>query len=234
MSFRVAVLGGGAWGTALAMQMRRAGHDVRLWARDAAVVEAIRQGGNPRYLPGIAIDSRHRGDDRKRRGARRRSLRACGHPGAGVALRARNHRRRCAAGRASGALRQGHRARHRLAAVADRRRDFARQSGRRPLRPEFRRRPRRGTADRRCHRGEGRSAGGTAGAALFDRSFPLLFDGRSCRRRNRRCAEERLCDSGRRRHRRGARRQRAGRHGHARLRGTAGASPRRSAPNPKR
>ena len=56
MSFRVAVLGGGAWGTALAMQMRRAGHDVTLWARDAAIVEAIRQGGNPRYLPGIAID----------------------------------------------------------------------------------------------------------------------------------------------------------------------------------
>jgi glycerol-3-phosphate dehydrogenase (NAD(P)+) len=57
MSVRVAVLGGGAWGTALAMQMRRAGHDVRLWARDAAVVAAIRQGGNPRYLPGIAIDA---------------------------------------------------------------------------------------------------------------------------------------------------------------------------------
>lgn len=57
MSFRVAVLGGGAWGTALAMQMRRAGHDVRLWARDAAVVAAIQQGGNPRYLPGIAIDA---------------------------------------------------------------------------------------------------------------------------------------------------------------------------------
>lgn len=57
MSVRVAVLGGGAWGTALAMQMRRAGHDVSLWARDAAVVAAIRQGANPRYLPGIAIDS---------------------------------------------------------------------------------------------------------------------------------------------------------------------------------
>jgi len=57
MSLRVAVLGGGAWGTALAMQMRRAGHDVSLWARDAAVVTAIRQGGNPRYLPGVAIDS---------------------------------------------------------------------------------------------------------------------------------------------------------------------------------
>lgn len=57
MSFRVAVLGGGAWGTALAMQMRRAGHDVGLWARDPAMVEAIRQGENPRYLPGVKVDA---------------------------------------------------------------------------------------------------------------------------------------------------------------------------------
>jgi glycerol-3-phosphate dehydrogenase (NAD(P)+) len=57
MSFRVAVLGGGAWGTALAMQMRRAGHEVRLWARDTAMVEAIRQGENPRYLPGVKVDA---------------------------------------------------------------------------------------------------------------------------------------------------------------------------------
>jgi len=56
MSLRVAVLGGGAWGTALAIQMHRAGHDVRLWARDAAIVAAIRKGGNPRYLPGVTID----------------------------------------------------------------------------------------------------------------------------------------------------------------------------------
>ena len=57
MSFRVAVLGGGAWGTALAMQMRRAGHDVRLWARDAATVAAIERGENPRYLPGVKVDA---------------------------------------------------------------------------------------------------------------------------------------------------------------------------------
>ena len=56
MSSCIAVLGGGAWGTALAMQMRRAGHEVRLWARDKAMVEAIRSGENPRYLPGVEID----------------------------------------------------------------------------------------------------------------------------------------------------------------------------------
>ncbi|MEP9387499.1 NAD(P)H-dependent glycerol-3-phosphate dehydrogenase [Mesorhizobium sp. KR9-304] len=57
MSFAVAVLGGGAWGTALAMQMRRAGHDVRLWARDADMVAAIGRCENPRYLPGVKIDA---------------------------------------------------------------------------------------------------------------------------------------------------------------------------------
>ncbi|RWF10624.1 MAG: glycerol-3-phosphate dehydrogenase, partial [Mesorhizobium sp.] len=54
--WRVAVLGGGAWGTALALAMLRAGHDVRLYARDAETVAAIRRGENPRYLPGIVID----------------------------------------------------------------------------------------------------------------------------------------------------------------------------------
>lgn len=54
---RVAVLGGGAWGTALALVAKRAGHEVLLWARDAATVEAIRERGeNPRYLPGLRLD----------------------------------------------------------------------------------------------------------------------------------------------------------------------------------
>lgn len=52
----IAVLGGGAWGTALAQAMLRADHRVSLWARDAEMTAAIRQGENPRYLPGIAID----------------------------------------------------------------------------------------------------------------------------------------------------------------------------------
>ena len=56
-NWRVAVLGGGAWGTALALAMLRAGHSVGLWARDAGMVDAIRRGENPRYLPGIAIDA---------------------------------------------------------------------------------------------------------------------------------------------------------------------------------
>ncbi|TIW92301.1 NAD(P)-binding domain-containing protein, partial [Mesorhizobium sp.] len=53
--WRVAVLGGGAWGTALALAMLRAGHFVRLYARDPETVAAIDRGENPRYLPGIAL-----------------------------------------------------------------------------------------------------------------------------------------------------------------------------------
>ena len=53
---RVAVLGAGSWGTALAALIARHGHPVSLWGRDAAIVEAIaRRGENPRYLPGIQL-----------------------------------------------------------------------------------------------------------------------------------------------------------------------------------
>jgi glycerol-3-phosphate dehydrogenase (NAD(P)+) len=53
---RVAVLGAGAWGTALALQALRAGADVTLWARDparAAEIATARE--NIRYLSGIAL-----------------------------------------------------------------------------------------------------------------------------------------------------------------------------------
>jgi len=56
VGWRIAVLGGGAWGTALALAMLRAGHSVRLFARDAETVASIHRGENPRYLPGIAIE----------------------------------------------------------------------------------------------------------------------------------------------------------------------------------
>jgi glycerol-3-phosphate dehydrogenase (NAD(P)+) len=54
---RVAVIGAGAWGTALGLVAARAGIAVTLWARDPAIIEAInRQHENPVYLPGIALD----------------------------------------------------------------------------------------------------------------------------------------------------------------------------------
>jgi len=52
----VAVLGAGAWGTALAIQAARAGRRAVLWARDPARAAAIAaQGENARYLPGVAL-----------------------------------------------------------------------------------------------------------------------------------------------------------------------------------
>ena len=38
---KIAVIGGGAWGTALAIVARRAGMSVTLWARDPAIVGAV-------------------------------------------------------------------------------------------------------------------------------------------------------------------------------------------------
>lgn len=48
---RIAVVGGGAWGAALAAVARRAGRDVRLWARDADVVaDIVNNRRNSAYL----------------------------------------------------------------------------------------------------------------------------------------------------------------------------------------
>ena len=54
---RAGVIGGGAWGTALAQVCARAGLTVILQAREAEVVEAINAGHeNPLFLPGAALD----------------------------------------------------------------------------------------------------------------------------------------------------------------------------------
>jgi glycerol-3-phosphate dehydrogenase (NAD(P)+) len=54
---RIAVIGGGAWGTALAQVAARAGRDVLLWAMESDVVEAINSAHeNPIFLPGIPLD----------------------------------------------------------------------------------------------------------------------------------------------------------------------------------
>lgn len=51
---RINVLGAGAWGTALAIQAARSGHEVLLWARDARAAAALQaQGCNSAYLPGF-------------------------------------------------------------------------------------------------------------------------------------------------------------------------------------
>ena len=56
---RVAVLGSGSWGTALAIVLARNGHDVALLGRDPEEVQAIQSHReNLRYLPGFAIPAR--------------------------------------------------------------------------------------------------------------------------------------------------------------------------------
>ena len=56
MMRRVAVLGAGSWGTALAVHLARVGHEVALWARDPATVRDIEQRrANVVYLPDILL-----------------------------------------------------------------------------------------------------------------------------------------------------------------------------------
>lgn len=54
---RIAVLGAGAWGTALALSLaRRGGHELVLWAHSAALAEKLHEEGeNLRYLPGFTL-----------------------------------------------------------------------------------------------------------------------------------------------------------------------------------
>jgi len=53
-SRRVAVLGAGSWGTALAVHLAQTGHQVRLWGRDRDLVARMRdRNGNEAYLPGV-------------------------------------------------------------------------------------------------------------------------------------------------------------------------------------
>ena len=53
---RVAVIGAGSWGTALAAVLAKKGHDVHLWAFEAEVAEQITQGQeNTSYLSGVDL-----------------------------------------------------------------------------------------------------------------------------------------------------------------------------------
>jgi len=55
---RIAVLGGGSWGTALANVLAANGADVRMWARDPAVATQIDiESRNDKYLPGVELPS---------------------------------------------------------------------------------------------------------------------------------------------------------------------------------
>lgn len=56
MGKRIAIIGAGSWGTALAIIAARAGHDVHLWSRNEEVVDPInREHVNPVYLTNARI-----------------------------------------------------------------------------------------------------------------------------------------------------------------------------------
>ena len=53
---RIAIIGAGSWGTALAIVAARKGHRVRLWSRNAAVVDLINDShANSTYLPDVEV-----------------------------------------------------------------------------------------------------------------------------------------------------------------------------------
>jgi glycerol-3-phosphate dehydrogenase (NAD(P)+) len=59
MTKRIAIIGAGSWGTALAIIAARAGHEVTLWSRDPEVVKSINeQRINSRYLTTALIPDR--------------------------------------------------------------------------------------------------------------------------------------------------------------------------------
>jgi glycerol-3-phosphate dehydrogenase (NAD(P)+) len=60
---KVAVIGGGAWGTALADLLARKGEHVTLWARESEVIESINhRHANDMFLPGAALAPALRAD----------------------------------------------------------------------------------------------------------------------------------------------------------------------------
>jgi len=55
-AMRLAVLGGGSWGTALAAHLARRGHHVKLWVREVEIAAEINAAHrNDLYLPGVAL-----------------------------------------------------------------------------------------------------------------------------------------------------------------------------------
>ena len=53
---RIAVLGGGAWGTALALTCARAGRDVTLWEHEPGNAAISSKNAKAVFLPGVRLD----------------------------------------------------------------------------------------------------------------------------------------------------------------------------------
>ncbi|MGI6728135.1 MAG: NAD(P)H-dependent glycerol-3-phosphate dehydrogenase [Anaerovoracaceae bacterium] len=59
MNYKIAVLGAGSWGTALAISLSGKGHNVRMWDIDEAHVKALKEDReNKKYLPNILFNDK--------------------------------------------------------------------------------------------------------------------------------------------------------------------------------
>ncbi|MGA9430414.1 MAG: FAD-dependent oxidoreductase, partial [Xanthobacteraceae bacterium] len=52
----IAVIGGGAWGTALALTCARAGRKVTLWEQEPTNADTLKSKRESRFLPGVRLD----------------------------------------------------------------------------------------------------------------------------------------------------------------------------------
>ena len=230
---RIAILGAGSWGTALAVHLRRTGHDVRLWARDETLVEGIRAHRiNPRYLTDVTVPEGVLASTDGRAvldGARTVVVAVPSHvlrSVVAVAARLDSARRR--------ARQRGKGPRDELAepdVAGDRRRDARRDAGRRALGTELRARGRSRAADRRAGRLHRRFGGRLHPGVLPRPVAAALWQRRCGGGRDRRRAEERDCDCRRRRGRTGPRAQLDGRPDHARTRRDLAIGERRRRPS---
>ena len=167
----VAVLGAGSWGTALAVHLARVGHDVRLWARDPAIVDdmAARR-ANVVYLPDVTLPATIAVTHDLERALDGAALVICAVPSHGCRAVLRQTARHLGPARHDRQRHQGPRSRQPPSRVAgDRRGSGPRPSGGRAVRSEFRDGGRAAAADRRA-RGIGERAGDRARAERVPRT----------------------------------------------------------------
>ena len=196
MQLRVAVMGGGSWGTTIASMVSRNTPTV-LWARDAATVGEINeQHTNQRYLPRCATvgtADRHR---RSRRGGSRRRRHRDGRAVADVPRDATDVARYIRPWVPVISLAKGLEAGTQARMTADHRGSIAGTSARRADRAESRARDhgrRRGGQRARDGRRHDRA---TPEGAVPLRIVPRVYEYRRHRLRTRRRAEERRRDRG--------------------------------------
>ena len=143
----IAVIGGGAWGTALALTCARAGRQVTLWEHDAANAAQLANKRESLFLPGVRLDDRITIAADLADAARARAILLV-VPAQAVRSAAKSLRVIARRAHARDRLRQGHRARQQKIHDRDRRRMRAERDAGDPVRTELCRRRGARPADR--------------------------------------------------------------------------------------